>query len=126
MWVLSASRKSKRSSRPYCSVMSSFEDELRIDEEENRREIEFIRERLPQELKPHFSEDDLYYFLDAIVDYYYDSGILESTAEEVDIDLQQVADAVAEQARRDKQGNFDPEELYYVVEAEMDFLELNI
>ena len=76
--------------------MASFEDELRIDEEENRREIEFIRERLPQELKPHFSEDDLYYFLDAIVDYYYDSGILESTADEAEIDLQQVADAVTE------------------------------
>lgn len=97
-----------------------------MDEEENRREIAFIRERLPQDLKTRFSEDDLYYFLDAIVDYYYDSGILESTAEEVDIDLQQVADAVAEQARRDKQGNFDPEELYYVVEADMDFQEQNL
>jgi len=126
LWVLSASRKSKRSSRPYCSVMSSFEDELRIDEEENRREIEFIRERLPQELKPHFSEDDLYYFLDAIVDYYYDSGILESTADEVEIDLQQVADAVTEQARKDNQGKFDPEEVYYIVEADMDFQEQNV
>ena len=106
--------------------MASFEDELRIDEEENRREIEFIRERLPQELKPHFSEDDLYYFLDAIVDYYYDSGILESTADEVEIDLQQVADAVTEQARKDNQGQFDPEEVYYIVEADMDFQEQNV
>ena len=106
--------------------MPNFEEELRMDEEENRREIAFIRERLPQDLKTRFSEDDLYYFLDAIVDYYYDSGILESTAEEVDIDLQQVANAVAEQARCDKQGNFDPEELYYVVEADMDYQEQNI
>ena len=106
--------------------MASFEDELRIDEEENRREIEFIRERLPQELKPRFSEDDLYYFLDAIVDYYYDSGILESTADEVEIDLQQVADAVTEQARKDNQGQFDPEEVYYIVEADMDFQEQNV
>lgn len=106
--------------------MPSLEEELRMDEEENRREIAFIRERLPQDLKTRFSEDDLYYFLDVIVDYYYDSGILESTAEEVDIDLQQVADAVAEQARHDKQGNFDPEELYYVVEADMDFQEQNL
>lgn len=106
--------------------MASFEDELRLDEEENRREIEYIRERLPQELKTRFSEDDLYYFLDAIVDYYYESGILESTDDEVDIDLQKVADAVTEQARRDKQGNFDSEEVYYVVEADMDFQEQNL
>ena len=106
--------------------MPSFEDELRMDEEENRREIEFIRARLPQELKATFSEDDLYYLMDAIVDYYYDSGILESTAEEVDIDLQQVADAVTEMARRDKVGKFNPEDVYYVVEADMDFQEQNL
>lgn len=106
--------------------MASFEDELRIDDEENRREIAYIRERLPQEVKPHFSEDDLYYFLDAIIDYYYDSGILESTEEEVDIDLQEVANAVTQKALRDKQGTFDPEEVFYVVEADMDFQEENL
>ena len=106
--------------------MSNFEDELRLDEEENRREVVFIRERLPQELKTVFSDDALYYFLDAIVDYYYDSGILEATDDEVDIDLQQVADAVAEQARQDKIGTFNAEDVYYVVEADMDFQEQNL
>lgn len=106
--------------------MPDFEDELRLDEEENRREIKFIRERLPQELKNVFSDDDLYYFLDAIVDYYYTSGILESTDEEVDIDLQEVADAVTKQANTDKQGTFNPEEVYYIVEADMDFQEQNL
>ncbi|MBR6330050.1 MAG: hypothetical protein IKR79_00190, partial [Bacteroidales bacterium] len=73
--------------------MSNFDDELRMDEDENRRELTFIRERLPQEIKSHFSDDDLYYLMDAIVDYYYESGILESEDDEVDIDLQKVADA---------------------------------
>ena len=106
--------------------MSTFEDELRLDEEENRREVAFIRERLPQDLKSAFSDDQLYYLLDAIVDYYYDSGILETTDDEVDIDLQQVADAVTEQARQDKIGNFNAEEVFYVVEADMDFQEQNL
>ena len=106
--------------------MSNFDDELRMDEDENRRELTFIRERLPQEIKSHFSDDDLYYLMDAIVDYYYESGILESEADEVDIDLQKVADAVTEQAKRDKKGNFDPEEVFYVVVADMDFQEQNL
>ena len=97
-----------------------------MDEDENRRELTFIRERLPQEIKTHFSDDDLYYFMDAIVDYYYESGILESEDDEVDIDLQKVADAVTDQAKRDKKGNFDPEEVFYVVEADMDFQEQNL
>lgn len=106
--------------------MSTFEDELRLDEEENRREVAFIRERLPQDLKSAFSDDQLYYLLDAIVDYYYDSGILESTDDEVDIDLQQVADAITEQARQDKIGTFNAEDVFYVVEADMDFQEQNL
>ena len=106
--------------------MTTFDDELRQDEEETRREIAFIRERLPQELKTTFTDDHLYYLLDAIVDYYYDSGILESTADEVDIDLQQIANAVTEQARQDKIGTFDAEDVYYVVEADLDFQEQNI
>ena len=105
--------------------MPSFEEELRMDEEENRREKAFIRERLPIEMKNSFSDDDLYYLMDAIVDYYYESGILESETD-VDIDLQQVADAIVEQAKRHKKGNFNPEEVYYVVEADMDFQEQNL
>ena len=106
--------------------MTTFDDELRQDEEETRREIAFIRERLPQELKTTFTDDHLYYLLDAIVDYYYDSGILESTDDEVDIDLQQIANAVTEQARQNKIGTFDAEDVYYVVEADLDFQEQNI
>ena len=34
--------------------MSSFEDELRMDEEENRREVNFIREQLPMDVKEIF------------------------------------------------------------------------
>lgn len=106
--------------------MTSFEEELRQDEEENRRELAFIRNQLPVDLKSRFSDDDIYYLMDAIVDYYFDSGILESSGDEVEIDMQQVADAIAEQARRDKQGNFDPQEVVYVVEADMDFQEQNL
>ena len=105
--------------------MSSFEDELRMDEEENRREVNFIRERLPMDVKEIFSDDNIYYFLETIVDYYYESGILESTADEIEIDLQKVAEAVAEQARRDKVGKFSPDDIFYVVEADMDFQEQN-
>ena len=106
--------------------MASIEEEILMDEAENRREVAYIREKLPQEMKPHFSEDDILYFIDAIVDYYYDSGILESTADEVEIDMQQVADAITARAKKDGQGTFDAAEVVYVVEADMDFQEENL
>jgi hypothetical protein len=106
--------------------MASIDEELLMDEEENRRELAFIRERLPQEVKPHFSDDDILYFMDAIVDYYFSSGILESQADEVDIDMQQVADSLAAKAKKDGQGTFLAEEVVYVVEADLDFQEENL
>lgn len=106
--------------------MASIDDEIMMDEAENRREMAYIRERLPQEVKPHFSDDDLLYLMDAIVDYYYSSGILESTDEEVEIDMQQVADAITVQAKKDCQGTFDPAEVVYVVEADLDFQEASL
>lgn len=106
--------------------MASIDEEIMMDEAENRREVAYIRERLPQEMKPHFSDDDLLWFIDAIVDYYYDSGILESTDDEIDIDMQQVADVLTAKAKKDGQGTFDAAEVVYVVEADMDFQEENL
>ena len=35
-----------------------------------KKTIEFIKNYLPQDMKEAFSDDDLYYILDLIVDYY--------------------------------------------------------
>ena len=56
--------------------MSAIDDELLNEAEEDAREIEFIRNYLPLELKEKFSDDELYYFLDVIIDYYMSSDIL--------------------------------------------------
>ena len=74
--------------------MASLEEELRLDEEENLRELAFIREQLPSELKDRYSDDDILFIMDAVVDYYFTSGILESNDDEVDIDMDVVADVV--------------------------------
>lgn len=109
--------------------MADFEEELRLDEEENAREVEFILEMLPAELKEKFSEEDLRYMMDTIVDYYFTSGVLEAEPDEegfVDIDLQKVAEYVCAKASEESRGNFDPAEVFFVVQADMDFQEQNL
>ena len=109
--------------------MADFEEELRLDDEENAREVEYIREVLPADLKEKFSEADLRYMMDTIVDYYFTSGVLEAEAEAdgfVDIDLQKVADYVCAKAAEQGQGDFDPAEVFFVVQADMDFQEQNL
>lgn len=43
-----------------------LEDDFLLNDADDEKTIEFIRNYLPQELKEKFSEDELYYFLDLI------------------------------------------------------------
>ncbi len=106
--------------------MASIDDELLLDAEEDAREVAFIREQLPSELKDRFSDDDIMYFMDAIVEYYFTSGILDAEPDKdgyVDIDLQKIADAVARKAAEENHGSFAAEDVFFIVQADMDFQE---
>ena len=63
----------------------------------------------------------------AIVDYYYTSGILESNDDEVDIDMEAVADYVCKKAENEGVSkSFNPEEVFFIVQADLDFQEQNL
>ena len=79
--------------------MANIDEEIRLDEEENRRELAYIRTQLPTDLKKYYSDKDILYMMDLIVDYYYTSGILESNEEELDSDLEAVAEYVCKKAK---------------------------
>lgn len=106
--------------------MTSLDDELLQDAENDARAVAFIKQQLPQELKEKFSDDQLYYFLDLIADYYATSGVLDATPDKdgyVDIDIEKMATELSNQAAKEKMGVFTPEEISFVIEAEMDFAE---
>ena len=106
--------------------MASLDDELLQDAENDARAVAVIKQQLPQELKEKFSEDQLYYFLDLIADYYATSGVLDATPDKdgyVDIDIEKMATELSNQAAKEKMGVFTPEEISFVIEAEMDFAE---
>ena len=109
--------------------MTNIDDELLADAEENAREVEFIKNQLSSELKEKFSDEDYYYILDKIVDYYYNSGVLDQQPDKdgyVDIDLDKVAKHVCQKAKEDNRGNFDPQDVFFIVQADMDFEEQSI
>ena len=107
--------------------MASIDEEIRLDEEENRRELAFIRTQLPPSIKKFYSDKDILWMMDAIVDYYFDSGILESNEEEVDIDLEAVAEYVCKRAKDEGFcSSFNPEEVFFIVQADLDFQEQNL
>lgn len=104
--------------------MGDFEQDLLQDAADDARTVEFIKNYLPQDVKGKFTDDELYYFLDVIVDYYATSGVLDAAPDEdgfIDIDLDEVVKYVVEQAHKDKIGDFDPEDVMWVVQGEAEF-----
>lgn len=109
--------------------MADFEEELRLDAEENAREAEYILSSLPNELKDKFTTDDILYMMDAIVEYYVESGVLDGDSDDdgyIDIDLQKVAEYVCDKAKKEHRGDFCPDEVFFVAQADMDFQEENL
>lgn len=106
--------------------MASIDEELRLDEEENKREVAYIRERIPFDAQKHYSDSTILYVMDLIVDYYYTSGILESEEEEVDIDLEAVADYVCQRAKEEGVNNLESEYVLLIAQADLDFQEENL
>lgn len=105
-------------------AMDSLEQELLQSAEDDARTIAFIRNYLPQELKERFTDEELYYFLDVIVDYYATSGVLDAAPDKdgyINIDMDKVVDYVVKQAAKDKMGTYDPEEVLWVVQGEMEY-----
>ena len=108
--------------------MSTFEEDLIADAEDDRLTVEFIQNYLPQDVKEKFTEDELYYFLDVIDEYYVNllekaekKGVKDN--EEMDIDIDDVASHLAKQAKKDQMGDFSAEDLRWVVEGELEYAE---
>lgn len=103
--------------------MASIDDEILMDEEELRREMTFIREQLPLDLKEKYSDEQLSWMLGTIADYYVDSGMLDSGSEEVEIDLDKVSVHVCQMAEKEGRGKLDAQDVFFIVEADLDFME---
>lgn len=101
-----------------------LEEDFLIEDADDEKTVEFIKNYLPQELKEKFSDDELYYFIDLIDEYYTESGILESEPDEegyVNIDMEEMAAYIVKEAKKDEMGEYDPEEILLVVQGEMEY-----
>ena len=99
-------------------------DEFLLDDLDDEKTVEFIRNYLPQELKEKFTDDDLYYILDVIADFYFSSGLLDAKPDEdgyVEIDTEKIVDYIVKEAKKDKIGEWLPEDIELVVQAEMEY-----
>ena len=101
-------------------------DEFMNEDLDDEKTIEFIKNYLPQDLKERFSDDELTYFLDLIDEYYVESGVLDATPDKdgcIDMDLEKSVDYIIKQAKRDGIGNYEHDEILFVVQGESDYID---
>ena len=96
-----------------------LEDDFLKDDLDDEKTIEYIKNYLPQELKEKYSDDEFYYFLDLIDEYYSESGILDAKPDEDGW----IVDYIIKEAHKDEMGEYDPEEILFVVQGELEYTE---
>ena len=96
-----------------------LEDDFLKNDLDDEKTIEYIKNYLPQELKEKFSDDEFYYFLDLIDEYYSEpdgDGYIE-------VDLGKIVDYIIKEAHKDEMGDYDPDEILFIVQGEMEYTE---
>lgn len=94
-------------------------DELEYDDDEA---IAYIQKQLPQALKDKLGDDDYYYLLDAIYDFYEKKGFLKDSQEEVYVDLDELCAFVVKAAKTERIP-LTEEEISLFVDAEIAYSE---
>ena len=96
-----------------------MEDDFLLEDEDDQKTIEFIKNYLPQDLKDKFTEDDLYYILDVT-----SSGCLDVQPDEegyINIDQDEIVNYIVKEAKKDGMGPYDPDDVFFVVQGEMEY-----
>ena len=104
--------------------MADMDNELMAGAEFDAQEVEFIKNYLPADVKDKFDEEQLYYILDVICEYYFNKGVFDEEADddtEIEIDLDDVAAYVVEKAKKEEMGDFDPEDIFFVIQGDFEF-----
>ena len=93
-----------------------MEDDFLQNDVDDEKTIEYIKNYLPQELKEKFSADE----------YYSLSGMLDAQPVAdgyIEIDLGKIVDYIVKEAHKDEMGDYDPEEILFIVQGEMEYTE---
>lgn len=101
-------------------------DEFLKEDLDDEKTIEFIKNYLPQDLKEKFTDEEFYYFLDTLYEYYEESGILDAEPDAdgcLEIDLDKIVDYIVKDAEKNGMGTYDPEEILFIVQGEMEYAE---
>lgn len=75
---------------------------------------------MPQELKEKFNDDDIIYIVDLIHEFFENKGFFDAS-EDLEFDEDEMLGLVVKNAPKDEIGKFDPEEIRFVIQGELEY-----
>jgi hypothetical protein len=78
--------------------------------------VAFIRNYIPQELKEKFSDEDIYYILDVICDFYEEKDFMNEEDDETE--ERELIEHIVQRATEDKKGSYAPDDVAMILRAE--------
>ena len=103
--------------------MSTIDNEILLGAEEDAREVAFIYNYIGQENKELFSEEDIYYCIDVVLEYLEKLSSKADADGFIDIDVEEVAGYIEKKAKKEGMGPYDHDALILLVDAELEFNE---
>ena len=104
--------------------MSSIDDEIRRGAESDAEEVRYIRNYMGSECNDCFTDEDIYYCIDVMLEYFEKAEEKSADADGyIDIDTEEVAKHIQKKAKKEGMGPYDLDALLLLVDAELDYNE---
>ncbi len=103
--------------------MSCIDDEILKGAESDAEEVQFIKNYMGSECEDNFSEEDLYYCLDVMLEFFEKANSAADADGFIDIDTEEVAKFIQKKAKKEGMGSYALDALTLLVEAELEYNE---
>lgn len=103
--------------------MSSIDNEILLGAEEDAQEVAYIQNYIGSENKDKFTEEDIYYCIDVILE---ELDRLSATADAdgfIDIEVEDIVKVIEKKAKKEGMGPYEHDALFLVVNAELEYNE---
>lgn len=103
--------------------MSCIDDEILKGAESDAEEVQFIKNYMGSECEDNFSEEDLYYCLDVMLEFFEKANSAADADGFIDIDTEEVAKFIQKKAKKEDMGPYALDALTLLIEAELEYNE---
>lgn len=103
--------------------MANIDDEILRGAEEDAKEVAFILNYMGSENRDLFTEEDIYYCLDVMLEYL---DTMSGDADEegfIDINTEEIAKHIQKKAKKEGMGPYDLDALTLLIDAELEYNE---